>query len=911
MIKFKKFTLPLTISCLLALAAPTVEAVTVAADGGLTLYVSYDNLDVAGGASWNDNITQVNTSVGASCGPTNNARAAAGAPNSPGSCPVGDTCLGREKLIGDLDQFAEYLYQATEGHHYLRRVYLSDNGRAWGQADIRWNIGGGGSFAPHGWHIPFNSLSLNSSNRRCIHDVAHHEFGHYMYNLPDLYANSAGYYSGNIGAGDFPVTVNVGDGNSVMAGNFPHVYVDTTNAQLTVSYNPGSGLISNEVLTPALLTDGDATNNGPNRAHHGFTHPFAQDEWSRIPLEHADLVGVHTEGNFAMPDFGAMPAVDYRFLGEEEPYPGMVLLLDRSGSMGVTTNGITAAQYVQEAGMYLYHSALPGDFVGTHLYNGTVETLFDYELYDASNNLPFASFRTALGSTNIAAALASGIDALVAEHGEAGVNGAQLVLMSDGKQTTGPDLWVEVGRAMDLGISIHTLSFGNADIPTMAAIATATGGEDITMSETGDGSELKLGMNRELSELRGLTPVHIHKGFIKANQKDNEYGYFEGTFEVPALSRTLQFYSFLEQGNAAEFALELLDSDGHKYVAQPKNVAKKGRMNGITIAKPKAGKWTYRLKGIERYRGFPSNDPFELIAYSQSLELKPSLKVVKAGAQYPDQFVIQGQLLHRYPLMNIRAVASLYRGNQKLTSLVLRDDGKMGIDNSANDGTYSALFDPRQFDISDKLPKIRVDVEFTTNPQSVPAKAIQYEPGSNYKALVEHYLNMAQIPFSAFATDIVSFRDTGAYDPRIVPIDPAKPIRVTPGSTGRIKVLVENAYFDTETLRAALGQGVSIQAIRVSRDEKFLRSYVSVTYSVQDDAHNGGRALTLQANAQKTTSPQLLYVVKGQDVPEKDDNLDNPLINTDPDRTTSHIDAILSPVSDRRQQIQSLSINNK
>lgn len=529
--------------------------------------------------------------------------------------------------------------------------------------------------------------------------------------------------------------------------------------------------------------------------------------------------------------------------------------------MGVTTNGITAAQYVQEAGMYLYHSALPGDFVGTHLYNGAVEILFDYDEYDAANQLPFASFRNASGLTNIAAALGSGIDALVAEHGEAGVNGAKLILMSDGKQTTGPDLWTEVTRATDLGISIHTLSFGDADLPTMEAIATTTGGDVITMSETSDGSELKLGMNRELSEIRGLTPVHIFKNLIVPNGQDTTGTFYEGTFDLPNFSRALQFYSFLEKGNAADFALELIDSAGNVYKANPQNLANKGRMNGLTVAKPKAGKWRYRIKGSKRLKGtFPTNDPFELIAYTQNLELKPNVDIVKADAKFPGQYVIQGQLFHRYPLMNISAVATLYRGKQKIGSITLKDDGKAYVDANAKDGIYSALLDPAKFDISQKLPKIRVDVEFRTSSTSVPAEAVHYEVESDYKAIAAHYLKMAKIPFTAYATDIVSFRDHSQYDPRITSVNPRTTLPVKPGSKGRIQVLVENAYLDPKYLRASLGEGVKVGTPRAERDSKSFRTTVTIDYAVRHDAKKGLRSLTLQANAQKVTSTPLLDV---------------------------------------------------
>jgi len=340
MAKLKKSILPLLITGSFCLT-PASDAAVIGADGGITLYISYDNLDAAGGGSWNDNITQSNGFGSITCNPTDTARANLGAPNSPGSCPGGDTCLGREKLEGDIEQLAEYIYQSTEGTHYLRRVYLSDNGRAWDEADVKWNVGGGGSSSAVGaWDSPFIGFNMNSGMRRCIHDVAHHEFGHYFYSLPDRYARSGGYYRGTIGGGPvFDVDVDVGDGNTVMGSNFPHFFVDTTNAEITVSYTPpGGSAVSGEVLTPGLLTDADPNNDGPDRAHHGFTMPFAQDEWSILPGVHAELASVHTEGSFPLPS--GMPPVDIRFLGEEDPYPGTMLLLDRSGSMSVTTNGV-------------------------------------------------------------------------------------------------------------------------------------------------------------------------------------------------------------------------------------------------------------------------------------------------------------------------------------------------------------------------------------------------------------------------------------------------------------------------------------------------------------------------------------------------------------------------------------------
>jgi len=845
--------------------APPAQAAIIGADGGITLYISYDNLDVIGGASWNDMITQVNSMTGASCDPTNDARAAQGAPNSPGSCLVGDTCLGREKLEGDIQNYAEYIFEATEGRHYLRRVYLADNGRAWTEADIRWNVGSGGSAASYGWNVPGAALGLNSSARRCIHDVVHHEFGHYFYHLPDKYARSDGYYQGTISGGaQFAVSVDVGDNESVMSGNFPHRYSDTTNSSTTLTYTPpGDPLVSGHLLTPAVLTDADPNNNGPDRAHHGYTHPFAQDDWARLPTIHPDLVGAHTEGNFPAPDLAMMPPVDIRFLGEDDPFPGTILLLDRSGSMGVLTNGVPAVQFVQEAGMYLYHSSQDGDWVGTQRYNASVDVLFDYDEYDPANQLPLASYVNAAGLTNIAAALESAIDTLIAQHGADGTNGAKIVLMSDGKQTTGASLWDQVDRAVAQGIQIHTLSFGDADVPTMDAIATATDGEVIEMSEVADAAELKHGMARELTEMRGLTPVHFKKSLLTVTGTEARMQYHAGSFELPPGNRALQFYLFLRQGNAATLDVELTAPDGTVYLANPQNVANKGRLNGLTVKAPMKGLWKYRIKGTLKTKGLlPTNDHAEIIANVGNPQLDANINVVKAGPAYPGQYRIIGNFFHRYPIGYANAIADVYIGLNKVATVTLLDNGKPGVDDQALDGMYSALFDPAKYGLSDKRPKARVDVRFTTTAQSQPAPGAVYEIGAKLEDLKADYTAKAKYIFTAFASDNVTFRDNSAQLPKIYSTKPASTVQVKLGSSGKLSVVVDNAYLSRANLTTALGAGVTVKLQSLTPSSTGFRSTLVLAYTVNKDAAAGTRDLQIRDNKVFLNRAKMLEVVK-------------------------------------------------
>lgn len=857
------------------LAVNTAHSSIIGADGGITLWISYDNLDSLG-TSIDDDVTQVDGTVTASCDFTNDARTAHGEANSPGSCPAagGDTCSGRDKLLGDISNVAEYIYTSTHGTHYLRRVYVADQGRAWTTADVRWNVGGGGSTAyPGGWKDVDWHINLNSATRTCIHDILHHEFGHYFYELPDRYARDGSYYKGSLddGVTVFNVDVDEGDINSVMASNFPHLFVDTTNARLVLSYDqPGPGTTTGEVLTPALLADADPDNDGPDRAHHGFTTPFAQDEWSVIPSKHIDLIGTHTEGDFSSPDLGSMPAVDVRFIGVDDPFPGTVLLLDRSGSMSVQTNGIPASQYVQEAGLYLYHSSEDGDYVGTFLYNAAVEKLFDYDVYDPTNLLSTASFRNASGLTNIALALEEAIDSMIAEHGEAGVNSGQIVLMSDGKQTTGDSLWDQVDRANGLGIQIHTMTFGNADATTMEQIADNSGGGITPMSELDSAAELKLNMARKFTTLRGNSSIYTHKGRVTKTGENQDNEYFESAFYVPPKTKDVLFYVFLEKNNAADLEITLTDSDGQSINVSALNLARKGRFNGIRVKGAKPGKWAFKIAAGKRLKGkLPTNDNIEIVAYAKNQELQGHIWFDNRIKEYPILRVVKARLDYRYPLTKMKVRAHVYDGAKRIKTITMFDDGRQGNDTDAEDGIYSAVLDIKALELSDvrqsKRPrKIRVDIEYSVTKDTVPAPNTHYETGSDYKALVKDYRKLGVTNFTAYSTQTIHVKPRKSRAPSMWMVYPNKIPSVRRGNKGVIRMRVNNARPSVEQVRVSLGQGVYAKVTSVKSDDKGQGAMVKIVYKVYWSANPGARTLSIQFGDTRLIQ-QKVIIVKDKD----------------------------------------------
>ena len=839
---------------------PTLtQGATIASDGGVTLWLSYE-LDI------NDDVTQALSSTSASCTPTNDAREALLGPgsDSPGSCgdgSAGETCTGVEKLTGDLEKFAEYLYESSEGAHYLRHAYISDQGRSWETADVKWHVNSGGSSVPMAskWDT-FGGLKIGTGKRTCIHEVLHHEIGHYLYRLPDRYdrSESDGYYKGTInGSSVFNVGVcGDGDTNTVMNSNFPHKYVDTTNASIAISYDPPGSDDFNcpgQVLTPALLTDGDSNNDGPNRAHSIYTHPFAQDEWSYLPGQHVDLTGIHTEGDFSDPDFDDMPEPQFHIIGADAVNPGIILLLDRSGSMQVETNSVSAAQFVQEAGLYLYHSTPDGQFVGAYVYNAGVDPLFEYAEYDSNFALPSSPGQAPLlnptGATNIALALETAIDAFIDEHGEDNANGGQIFLMSDGKQTTGNDLFDQVDRASQLGIKIHTFTYGNADAATMAQISSTTSGDGTAMSEAESGSELKLGMAKQFSLIRGNTPIYSFKGKLTKSGVSGEVEFFQDTFQLPPTGQNLRFYAFQADGNASELDIRLKDNTGQNYQVAATALTDKGRFAGTRIATPQPGKWLVRILAGKKRKVLPE-DAVEIVAYADDRSLDGKVWFKSGPNSISSKMQLRAFLDYRYVLTGMKVLAHLYHEGNHIDSLRMYDDGNKGGDRDRADGIYSANLDLRKLarkagfkwtkgEYGTENPKIRIDVQYLVNKKSVPAPNQHYETGTRYQDLLEHY---RPAEFEAWTTLVHAF---SRKSPKPV-LQRIRSRTAVPGRNYRATVTVLNARPQADEIRLSMGPGIKTQVHRVSPRLDRLGVNLSVSYRIDRDAEAGPRSLKVQ-----------------------------------------------------------------
>ena len=530
-------------------------------------------------------------------------------------------------------------------------------------------------------------------------------------------------------------------------------------------HHPASNDLVVETLTPELLDDQIGSNDGPYHLYR--KRPFALDEWSLLRDEHSDLRITHNDGDFSTPSLSNMPSFDIHFIGDKNTFGdtnvGSVLLVDRSGSMSVTANGIAASQFVQEAGLFLLHSSRPTDLVGSYLYNQNIEELFAYSMYSEDARRLSLSIRDAAGNTNIHQAISTAMNALEQMHGEEGVAGAEIFLMSDGRQTVGQPLWEQVRRANGLGVRIHTMAFGNSDLSTMLNVANYTNGRATLIAGRGDAEELKVAMIHWLSEGRGFRPIYVVEPSLREWNVRGPLAEVRGSFVVPKKSDNLLFYALQIRGDASQYPIELTAPDGTVVTGNSNRIAQLGRFNGLQIDYPEPGEWQYQLIDADNASGF------KVIAYVRNPELDVEVSYVVPAADGLVRPRLMAQVFSRYPLTAVRARAYLYvpieggtEPNDRqieyrlIEEIVLYDDGKQGGDELRGDGVYTGFVSTQH-----QYRKVRVDAQFVVGSASRPASNAPYESGTTYELLRQDYNRNAKFDgeFEAWATRYVDFTE--------------------------------------------------------------------------------------------------------------------------------------------------------
>ncbi|MCP4680661.1 MAG: VWA domain-containing protein [Deltaproteobacteria bacterium] len=821
--------LSVLVACILLMVSSSSLGASVSSDGGIAIAISYNrSLDECPFVSKR-------------------------LPSDPSDVDIEWDCA-RDKLEADLDELARYIYEISLGKHYLKRVFVSDESRGWDNADIQLyfepneKIGDdiktsrctGNWTQPHGYlkqfYFQYNSTSINTA----------HEFAHYFYLVPDEYT---GTFKGNFsGGGVFDVTVTEECTNTFMTATnntAPYFrFCDETNHSIGVSYtHPTTSEFIEETLTPDLVGTADE---GP--LHSGSEEPFATDEWSIACHSHVDLCGHHTPGVWPEIDddfFADMPTAEIVHLGQtEDDAPGKILLLDRSGSMSHEEHGRPASDYVQEAGLFLYFSSNLGDFIGVKVYNHEVEDLYPYAQYDASEP-DVEAFYPPDDLTNIHLALEEAIGDLTAEH-QGDVAGAEIYLMSDGKQTTGDPLIEQVNIAAANGIIIHTFSYGDADAEVMEMIADQTQGKVTRMSMQDENPNgLKLKMIKRIAEQLDLTPVYTHYGdIVETGTLPNGRIYHELSFYVPSSTDGVSFYLLPEFQLESQYAIEITDALG---VVHNHTIASSSETMGRFLGK----KFSSSATGEYKVRVFPTRNPttfpdgeVQLVAYIDNSNIHAvtwlDQDVIAMGDS--NTFYVYGTVWNNYDLTGLQPTSYFYtEEGAPITSAALFDDGTNG-DLIAHDGIFTGVVDVQPFQ-GLSIESFNFTTRFDVTLSSTPAYNSLYEISEPDDF---DFSDFQPSEFTVFAEKTAGL-SSGVSSEQSPYIDTnvSQYTHYVRGNSYGEWLRICNAMPDKEAIRVDLGQGITLVSISNPVPNGDCFEYYTV-FQVDAAAESGTRDLVVQ-----------------------------------------------------------------
>ena len=369
------------------------------------------------------------------------------------------------------------------------------------------------------------------------------------------------------------------------------------------------------------------------------------------------------------------------------------------------------------------------------------------------------------------------------------------------------------------------------------------------MSEAESGSELKLGMAKQFSLIRGNTPIYSFKGKLTKSGVSGEVEFFQDTFQLPPTGQNLRFYAFQADGNASELDIRLKDNTGQNYQVAATALTDKGRFAGTRIATPQPGKWLVRILAGKKRKVLPE-DAVEIVAYADDRSLDGKVWFKSGPNSISSKMQLRAFLDYRYVLTGMKVLAHLYHEGNHIDSLRMYDDGNKGGDRDRADGIYSANLDLRKLarkagfkwtkgEYGIETPKIRVDVQYLVNKKSVPAPNQHYETGTRYQDLLEHY---RPAEFEAWTTLVHAF-------PRKSPEPVLQRIRTrtaVPGRNYRTRITVLNARPQADEIRLSMGPGIKTQVHRVTPRRDRLGVNLSVSYRIDRDAEAGPRSLKVQ-----------------------------------------------------------------
>ncbi|KAI0231358.1 hypothetical protein LSAT2_018261 [Lamellibrachia satsuma] len=208
----------------------------------------------------------------------------------------------------------------------------------------------------------------------------------------------------------------------------------------------------------------------------------------------------------------------------------IVMVLDVSGSMRTSKNGVTRIQKLRQAAADFLLKVVPtGYSIGIVTFStgaSTVAYLTTITDENVKRTLVAKLPSTVDGSTAIGTGLLEGVQVLEANGGSA--SGGTLILVSDGKENQEPDINAVTPTLVQKSVTVHTILISEAAEPKLIKLAADTNGNSFFESGSIDSTDLVSAFRSTVSDedsgIPGAAAVEIllESTWIAAKERVNK-----------------------------------------------------------------------------------------------------------------------------------------------------------------------------------------------------------------------------------------------------------------------------------------------------------------------------------------------------------------------------------------------------
>ena len=606
-----------------------------------------------------------------------------------------------------INYFAQALYEESNGAHKLGTVRIYTKGKHASSCDILWQKLGhpcadAGGYGTSGKHIYMFDVFKDGAGSGVDYDLLTHtdgagytighEWGHYTYCVFDEYVGDAASRTAN--RTYFPWDTDTGVTNAIMnsqwkaAGghyawlNFSTALNDTHNTAQYRSY----GASCWEVMARPTSADPrtGARVNLPTRTYWTYLATFApgSNSWPSIELPTAVATATNALKIVWMTDDVAMQIV-----------------IDASGSMyPYYTGDPDKLGYAKSAAKSLVDvipvpasNSAPSTSIGIIAFDDSVNVVQGLTLIDSQatkNALKAAIDGIDMGgSTAIFDAAQTALNGLLA--GGNTNRGMITFLLSDGQDNSSSYSGSTViGNYQTAKVPIFTFGFGNdVDASTLMWMSSDTGGRYyFSPASQAEIQSAFLDANQVALDIQGLS---------SGTPSVAPGGTMSNSFSVDSTAGTLTI-AVTHDGGTNSFDLTLIEPDNTTTHAPTScdTGSSSSTLCTFTIQNPVSGNWTLRYKSNLA----STSDLTYNVQTAAKAVVTYSLNVASLGGaaiQYPQPIALIATLTSSLPIAGAGVTALVTLPNGGTQTVALADNG-VAPDAVANDGVYSALYNPTQ-----------------------------------------------------------------------------------------------------------------------------------------------------------------------------------------------------------------------